>query len=153
MLKSGLIVGVVALVLGLGATIISPLCAPCVGLLAGLVAGYLAGLFDKPSDQGGSAKVGASSGAIAGVGALIGAMIAAVVNVIVVGPAGAAEVASQLGFGSGAAGDPSAFATSYYVSSFGIPCCLGLVNVAIMAGLGALGGILWFQMSGKKATA
>lgn len=48
MLKSGLIVGVVMIVLAIGSTLISPLCAPCVALLAGLGAGYLACVFDRP---------------------------------------------------------------------------------------------------------
>ncbi len=146
MLKSGLIVGAVSFFFGLGATILSPLCAPCVALFAGIIAGYLAGLFDKPGDQGVSAKVGASSGAVAGVGGLLGIMIGAVANVFLVGPEGANQVAQQLGL-------PGADPTSYYISAIGLPCCIALFNIALMAGLGALGGILWYQMSGKKATA
>jgi hypothetical protein len=149
MLKSGLIVGAISFVLGLIATIITPLCAPCVALIAGLAAGYLGGLFDKPGDQGSSAKLGASSGAIAAVGGLIGNMIAAVINTIIVGPEGAAAFSSQLGLPSG---DASTFATSYYVSAIGLPCCIALFNVALMAGLGALGGILWYQTAGKNQT-
>ncbi len=149
MLKSGLIVGGISLIFGLIATIITPICAPCVALLAGLAAGYLAGLFDKPADQGASAKSGASAGAIASIGGLVGNMIAAVVNIIIVGPEKAAQVSQQLGLPT--ASDPSTYATGYYASAIGTPCCIALFNIALMAGLGALGAILWYQISGKNA--
>jgi hypothetical protein len=151
MLKSGLIVGGVALVLGFIATFITPLCAPCVALFAGLGAGYLAGLFDKPADQGASAKSGALAGAIAGLGGLLGNMVASVVNVAMVGPERAVQIAQQFGLPTG--GDPSTFASSYYLSAFGLPCCIALFNIALMAGLGALGGILWLQISGRNSAA
>jgi hypothetical protein len=147
MLKSGLIVGGVSFIGALIATIFTPLCAPCVAVFTGIVAGYLAGLFDKPADQGSAAKLGASSGAIAGVGALIGTMIAAAINTVIVGPEGAAALSQQLGL---PAGDPETAATAYYVSAIALPCCIGLFNIALMAGLGALGGILWLQTGGKK---
>jgi hypothetical protein len=149
MLKSGLIVGLAALIFGFGATFITPLCAPCVALFAGLAAGYLAALFEKPIDQGGAAKPGAAAGAIAGVGGLVGNMIAAVVNILVVGPERAAQIAQQFNLPSGA--DPSTFASTYYLSGIGLPFCIALFNIALMAGLGALGGILWYQIMGKKA--
>jgi len=148
MLKSGLIVGIAALIFGFGATFITPLCAPCVALFAGLAAGYLAALFEKPIDQGGAAKPGAAAGAMAGVGGLVGNMIAAVVNILVVGPERAAQITQQFNLPSG---DPTAFANSYYLSGIGLPFCIALFNIALMAGLGALGGILWYQTAGKKA--
>ncbi len=147
MLKSGLIVGAASFIFGFIATIISPLCAPCVALFAGLAAGYLAGMFDKPADSGGAAKAGAGGGAIAGVGALIGGMIASVINVLVVGPQGAAELMRQLGLDTGPAPDP----VVYYASAFGTACCIGLFNIALMAGLGALGSMLWRKTSGNQA--
>jgi hypothetical protein len=149
MWKSGLIVGVVALLFGFAATFVSPLCAPCVALFAGLGAGYLAGWFDRPGDQGSATKSGAAGGAIAGFGGLAGNMIAAVVNIVVVGPARAAQIAHQFGLPGDASG--AAFVNSYYVSSLIMPLCIALFNIALMAGLGALGGMLWFQVSGKKS--
>jgi hypothetical protein len=147
MLKSGLIVGAVSFLLSVVAgAVVSPLCGFCVGLFAGLGAGYLAGLFDKSPDSGGAAKSGAGAGAIAGVGALIGLVIAGGINAVIVGPEGAAALME--GFGVTTSTDP----TSYYIGAIGGPCCMGLFNIALMAGLGALGGMLWYQVSGKKAT-
>ena len=147
MLKSGLIVGAISFVLALvGSFIISLICGPCVAIFGGLGAGYLAGMFDKQGMSGASAKSGASAGAIAGVGALIGQIIGSVVNAAIMGPARAAETARALGLpadGTGGAG--------FYLGAGGIGCCLGLFEVALMAGLGALGGILWYQISGKNS--
>ena len=146
MLKSGLIIGVVMIVLALGSTLVSPLCAPCVALLAGLGAGYLAGVFDKPLASGASAKSGAAAGALGGIGAVIGGTLGGVGNMLIVGPDKTAALLRQMGLPADSSGP------SYYLGALGAPCCIGLFNVALMAGLGALGGILWYQISGKKAT-
>jgi hypothetical protein len=78
------------------------------------------------------------------VGSLIGLAIAGAINAAMVGPERAAEMMESLGLP--ASSDP----TSYYAGAIGGPCCVGLVNVALMAGLGALGGMLWYQVGGKK---
>lgn len=148
MLKSGLIVGAVTLVVTIGASFLSGLCGPCVALIAGLAAGFLAGVFDKPLDNGGSAKSGAGAGAIGGAGALIGQLIGGIGVVLVVGPDQAAKMMRQ--FGMRMSTDTSGVA-GYYTGALGAGCCFGLVDVALMAGLGALGGILWYQISGKRA--
>jgi hypothetical protein len=145
MLKSGLILGVVMLILTIGTTLVSPLCAPCVALFVGLGAGYLACVSDKRPESGASAK----SGAIGGVGALIGGMIGGVVNMLVVGPDRAAQMMRQFGLPYSSS---SSRAAGYYFSTLGAPCCVGLFDIAFMADLGALGGLLWYQISGKKLT-
>jgi hypothetical protein len=144
MLKSGLIVGGVTLLLAIGATLISPICVPCVALVAGLAAGYLGGMFDKPVGTGGSARTGAGAGAIGGLGALGGHLVGAVGNALILGPEGTARFVEQLGLPS--SGDPA----QYYLTVFGSGCCLGLLEIALMAGLGALGGLLWYQTAGKN---
>jgi hypothetical protein len=142
MLKSGLIFGVVALFLSAGAALLSPLCVPCcLALFLGLGAGFVAGVFDKPGDNNTATKSGALSGAIGGVGALVGQSIGAVINGALVGPEGTARILEQLGLPSG----------GYWAGLFASGCCLGILDIALMAGLGALGGILWWQISGKKA--
>ena len=157
MLKSGLIVGIAALIFGFGAAVISPICASCVALIAGLAAGYLAALFDKPADQGASAKAGASAGAIASLGGLLGSMIATVINLLVVSPTRAAEITQQLaqrlGLPSTTLGDPATIAANYYASAIGTSCCIVIFDIALMAGLGALGAILWYQTADKKTAA
>jgi hypothetical protein len=42
--------------------------------------------------------------------------------------------------------------TGYYpFAVYGSAFCLGLLNILLMAGMGALGGYLWQQMNGRKA--
>ena len=144
MIKAGLILGAVMLVLGIGGSLISPICVPCLAVAAGIGAGYLAGVFDKPITSGGSAKVGAIAGAIGGVGALLGQIIGGILNAILVGPEGAMDMLEQ--FGLPIAYDPNL----YYISFIGSGVCFGVLDIVLMAGLGALGGILWQQIAGKK---
>jgi len=144
MIKAGLILGAVMLVLGIGASLISPMCVPCLALAAGIGAGYLAGVYDKPRTSGNSAKVGAVAGTIGGAGALIGQLIGGILNATIVGPEGAAQLLRQLGLPT--VGDP----TFYYLSFIGGALCFGVVDIVLMAAFGALGGILWQQFTGKS---
>lgn len=146
MLKSGLIAAVVALIVGTLFTLISPICPPCVVLFVGLGAGYLAGVFDKLPAQDAAVKAGASAGAIGGVGAVVGQLIGGAINAWAVGPAGAADFIRQWGIPVEAP-DPA----SYWGGLIGMGCCAGLLDVALMTGLGALGGMLWYKMSGSKS--
>ncbi len=147
MIKAGLILGAVMLVLGIGGSLITPLCVPCIALAAGLGAGYLAGVYDKPLTSGGGAKVGAIAGAIGGAGALLGQIIGGILNALIVKPEGVIEMMEQ--FGLPTMPDPS----FYYISFIGGGVCFGVLDVVLMAGLGALGGILWYQVAGKNTTA
>jgi hypothetical protein len=148
MLKSGLIIGGVMLVLGGIFGFLFPLCVPCIALFAGAGAGYLAGMFDKTLSQGASAKSGAGAGAVGGAGALIGHVVGGMATALIFGPESSAELMRQFGFdvpASAASGGPA-----FYATAFGTSCCFGLFEVALMAGLGALGGLLWYQMTGKN---
>ncbi|MGH2521762.1 MAG: hypothetical protein ACRDH2_04580, partial [Anaerolineales bacterium] len=42
---------------------------------------------------------------------------------------------------------------TYFASSTVFACCIGVFDVLLMAGLGALGGLLWYQIVGQKGTA
>jgi hypothetical protein len=140
MLKSGLIIGVIMLVLAIGSSLISPLCVLCLTLFAGVGAGYLAGVFDIPLESGQSAKIGAGAGAIAGVGAWLGHLVGGAANAVIVGPEATAQLMRDLGLPASV--DPS----TYYAAALGGGCCLGLIEIGLMAGLGALGGLLWFRL-------
>ena len=144
MLKSGLITGAIAIFLAAGFSLISPICVPCIALLLGAGAGYLNGVFDRPSAQNSALKAGAGSGAIGGGGALVGHLIGGALNAVVVGPESVRQMLEQ--FGLSASDDP----VVYYGGVFGGACCLGLFEIVLMAGLGALGGLLWWQMTGKN---
>lgn len=146
MYKSGILFAIVMVVMAAGIALFSPLCVPCVAIFVGLGAGYLTGIFDKPLEKNTATKNGAIAGAIAGVGSLVGHLIGGVINAVMLGPEGAAQFARQLGLPSD--GSPVGF----YAGVFGGACCFGLLEIALMAGLAALGGILWFNMSGPKQT-
>ena len=144
MIKAGFIAGAVALVLVLAsAATISPFCALCPGILVGLGAGYLAGIFDKPVDGKQGAKSGAIAGAIAGALGILGNIGAGVINAAVLAPSGNAAIMEMLGL-------PPADPTTIWIGQIAVACCIGLFNVALMAGLGAGGGALWFQFNRKQ---
>lgn len=150
MFKAGLIVGVVAAVLALLVTLVSPLFVPCLVLLPGLVAGYLASVFDKPVDNGASAKAGALGGLIAGAGAVVGQLGGAAINALFVGPENARQIMENFGIEYGTT---AGVETGYWAGLIGSGICMSLVDVVLMAALGALGGILWWQITGKNQAA
>lgn len=142
MLKAGLIGAAVGFVLALVTTIVTSVCNPCVALLLGVGVGVLAAVWERRPTQGGSATVGAQAGAIATAGSLVGQMIGAVINGFLVGPEGLAELYLQLGL-------PVPDRNTYWLYNLGGNCVCALLNVALGAGLGAVGGLLWYQMAGK----
>jgi hypothetical protein len=145
MVRSGLIFGAVALLLVIGAALVTPLCAPCVGLVMGLVAGYMAGIFDKPFSSGESIKKGGIAGAIAGGLGFVGGMLGGVINSIVLDPANV-EAFNNL-FGITTTGMNQ---TGIWASQLALSFCVGLFNVVWMAIMGVAGGALWYQITGKN---
>ena len=145
MYKSGLIFGAVMFIAALVVTLFVPYCVPCVALLIGLAAGYVASIFAKPLEQPSATKSGAIAGAVAGGGVILGEMIGAVINAVMVGPQRIAQILQQFGF-------PSTQMSSgeYWAAQLGINCLIALLSVALMAGLGALGGLIWWSVNGKK---
>lgn len=145
MKKSALILGVIAFVVALGGTVITPLCTPCLAIFVGAFAGYLAGVFDKPVEKSAAVKSGALAGLLAGIGAALGQVAGAIVNGVSVGPEGAMRIMRQFGvYGSG--GDVS---SAYWISLVVSTACFVLLNIGLMAGMGALGGLLWNQFNNK----
>ncbi len=147
MVKSGLIFGGVMILGALGVTLLVPYCVPCAALLLGLAAGYAAGAFEKPGEQPRAVRAGALAGLIAGAGGVIGEMLGAVINGFTVGPERAIQILQGLGIQTGV----TMTQTSYWASQVGINCCISLLSAAIMAGVGALGGLIWWSAQGKKA--
>jgi hypothetical protein len=148
MKKSGLITGLVALLFSFGAAVgISPICVPCLALIFGLLAGYLAGTFDKPVDQSRSIKAGTLAGLLGGIGIFLGQTLGAVLNAVLVGPEGVARMLSQMGL---FAGGPAQIAEFYWIGMVLSTACLVVFDVALMSGFGALGGLLWWKLSGDK---
>ena len=82
-----------------------------------------------------------------GIGAVLGQMVGSGVNAMIVGPEAAQQFMRQFGMAVPTSGN---FNATYYFGVFGSACCVGLFDVLIMAGLGAVGGLLWWQFSGQK---
>ncbi len=145
MVKSGLIFGVVALVLILGVTLISPFCGVCIGLVIGLAAGYVAGVFGKPVSSRDSIRIGAIAGAIAGALGLVGEFIGGIINSTVVNAATLEQFYKTFGL-------PNVGLTQTQITSSQIlgATCIGLFNVLWMAIFGLAGCALWYQVRGKK---
>ena len=146
MYKSGLIFGAGMLVAALVITLILPYCVPCVALVVGLAAGYVAGVYAKPTGQPLATRSGAIAGAVAGVGVILGEMIGAVINGLLVKPAQVDQILRQFGINTGT----QMTSGEYWAAQLGANCCISLVSVVLMAGLGALGGLLWWNYNGKK---
>ena len=146
MLKAGLIGAGVGFVLAIVSALLTPFCNPCLALLLGLGVGVLAGAWERPFTSGASAGEGAKAGAIAAAGGLIGQMVGAVINGFTVGPSGVNELVRQFDVPV----PVEITEQSYWIYNLGGNCLCGLFNVALGAGLGALGGLLWYQIGGKN---
>ena len=144
MLKAGLIGLAVGGVFGLGITLLFPYCTPCAAIVIGLGVGFLACGWDKPLTSSSSSGLGAKAGAIAGVGHLGGQLLGMALNGLLVGPQGAAETLGQLGLDL-----PAMDTTTYWVAQVVVNAGCGLTNIAIAAGLDAVGGLLWFQTKAR----
>ncbi len=143
MVKSGLIVGGISVILNLGIALFFPACSICVGILMGLLVGYLAGVFDLPLTSGDCARSGVGAGGIAGAIGLLGNLIGGVINAAVLSPSGNQMINDLLGL-------PPSDPATIWGGQLGVACCIGLVNVVLMMGLGAGGGVLWYQITGKN---
>ncbi len=141
MVKAGLIVGVGMLVGALALSLISPLCTICGAIFAGLLAGFLANVFEKPMTAQGVVQRGAIAGAIAGAVAIVGQFIGAFINASSVD---IATIEELLGQSTGLTQE------SLWIFQLGGALCIGLLNIGLMAGLGAAGALLWKQSKGSN---
>jgi len=142
MWKSGLIIGAVVFGLVAVATMLMPICASCVALFAGLLAGYLAGVFEKPRELNQAVKAGVVAGGIGGLGAILGGVMGGLGNALVFGMVGP-EQYSQMITLCGVPSMTQVTTGELYLITLGTPICIGLFNIVLMAGLGALGAVIW----------
>lgn len=145
MIKAGLLGLVLAFIYVMSITLISPFCTLCITPLLGLGVGYLANRFDKPNKFEASLGSGVIAGAMSGFGALLGQMLAAVVNgILVTNWQELPALFKEFGF--------TQFPDSneYWQTTLTANSMCSLLNLALIAGLGALGGALWFRRQQYK---
>jgi MFS family permease len=143
MKKTILIFGSVTFLISFALTLLFPFCTVCFALIAGAGAGWLAAYWLRPRRQEDAASVGARAGALSAIGGVLGQTLGGVMNALLIGPEGMLDLAQSLGLGDFQFQSD----TTYYAGAIGGQFCCGLVNVVIMAGLGALAAFLYFKYS------
>lgn len=142
MIRAGLIGASLSLIYVMGVTLLSPFCTICLTPLLGLATGYLASWFDKPLRAESSLMHGVVAGLMAGVGAMIGQMLAAFINAVLVTHSEQLNVFLQeIGLTELIVNDSAA----YWQATMALNSLCGMFNLALIIGMGALGGMLWFQ--------
>ncbi|MGB7536982.1 MAG: hypothetical protein WBM17_00440 [Anaerolineales bacterium] len=148
MLKSSLIAVPVTAIVILITGFLSELCccaSPFAAVFLGLAAGALCVFFEKPFQKDRALKRGATAGAIAGLAALPAQVLGEIVVALVLAGSGKVDI-SLFGL-------PAASATvdlwNWILNALFAACLYGLTAAAIMAGMGAVGGALWFRISRK----
>lgn len=146
MLKAGLIGAIIGFIYITCITLISPFCTLCFTPLLGIGIGYLANRFDTPPNVEASLGRGAIAGAMTGFAALLGQMLAAVINAILVTNwTELPTIFKEWGF------TQIPDTSEYWQTTLTANSFCSLLNLAIIAGLGAVGGLIWFQRQNKKA--
>jgi hypothetical protein len=149
MLKSSLIAVPVTAIVILTTGFLSELCccaSPFAAVLLGLAAGALCVYFEKPLQKDRAMKRGATAGAIAGLAALPAQLLGEIVVALALAGSGKVDI-SLFGL-------PAASATvdlwNWALNALFAASLYGLTAAAIMAGMGALGGALWFRVYRKQ---
>lgn len=142
MIKAGFIGAVVGFIYVMGLTLLSPFCTICFTPLLGVGVGYVAGWFDKPAKMESSLSRGTVAGVITGLGVVIGQLLAAVVNgVLVTNSEQLPLLMREIGLSDFVIANPN----EYWQATLAVTSFCGIFNLALIAGLGALGCVIWFQ--------
>ena len=151
----GMAVGIAVFVIAVLAGVFnSQVCVPCLALVGGAAAGFLANRGARPANAGEGARRGARAGAVAGVWALLGHVVGGLLGAARLGPAGAAAQMAELLEMMGQPPLPSNLdPTTFYLSAGVTSLCFGVFEVALMAAVGALAGMIAYQMSNRGTAA
>jgi hypothetical protein len=144
--RSGLLFGIFAFFSNLGLGILLAFCTPLCGIVWGIGAGIAAVAWsDESRGPVSPARDGAIAGAIAGIGALLGVVIGMFVLFALLGGQQAATQAADDLYDQFGLDMPMAEINSslQWFSVSVVACCLGLLNVAILAGAGALSATIY----------
>lgn len=149
MIKAGLLGAVFGFIYTMAITLFSPFCTVCFTPLLGLGVGYLAGWADTPASFEASLRRSAVAGGITGLAVIVGQMAATLVNgVLVTNAEQLPKMLEEFGLGQFAVID----STQYWQTTIIANSICSVLNLVIVAGLGALGGLIWFQRHHKTAS-
>jgi len=124
------------------------ICVPCLALVLGAGAGYFACRIEGPADQGSATRLGATAGGLAGVATLLGNVVGGFIGAALLGPQAAQATMDTLAKSLGVTVPPTPISpVTYYASALGTSACCGIVEIFIMALLGALAGMVWFRQT------
>jgi hypothetical protein len=146
MIKAGLLGAILGFIYVMGITLISPFCTLCIAPLLGIGVGYLAGYIDKPLKLEASLSSGGIAGGMTGFAALLGQMLAAVVNAILV-----TNWQELLNFVRDLGIVQVPTSVEYWQMTLTTNSFCSLLNLLLIAGLGIVGGLIWFQRQNKQA--
>jgi hypothetical protein len=138
MLKAGFIGAGIGFLLGIVISLVAVYLNPVVALLLGLGVGFLAAVWKRPMSFEAGVGQGVIAGGMAALGNLIGHMIGAIIYGLL-----------KLGFEDKTLGGGIYITAWYYWPCWGgVNCLCAVMDVAIVAGLGAVGGLLGYWLVG-----
>lgn len=142
MIKAGVIGAIAGFIYVMSLTLLSPFCTLCFTPLLGVGVGYLAGWIDSPPNLDISMVRSGTAGGITGMAVMAGQILATVINaVLVTNSKQLPELMREIGLVQFATIDNAQY---WQTTVIGNSVCGGL-NLLIITGLGAVGGLLWFQ--------
>ena len=145
MVRSGLILGIIAFIYLLVTNVVMVICTPFEAVCIGILAGALAGILDKPANRKTAIIRGAIAGLIAGIGGILGNLAGqAIRDTGVITPQTITNLTNQLG------GQTTIENLSTYTTLGVLICCLA-ADLVLVPASGALGGLIWWMLKGKRA--
>jgi hypothetical protein len=153
MLKTCAILGPVALIIILITSLLNSLCcvlSPMAAICLGLGAGFLAGNLESPQRLERAVVRGSYAGAIIGVVALLAQTIGQSISPYLLQLAGPRQACFSVF--CNIASTPMD-QTAVLLDELFSACFCGLILLALQAGLGGVGGAIWFRTLGRKAEA
>lgn len=150
MIKAGLLGASLGFIYVMSLTLVSPFCTLCLTPLLGVGVGYLANVFDKPAKMEGCLSRGLVAGLIAGLAVVVGQLAATLVNgVLVTNFEDLPGLMRDFGLPQVLLEDTG----EYWQATLLLSSVCGVLNFLMIAGLGALGGLLWFRRQERQAAA
>lgn len=142
MIRAGLVGAGIGFIYVMSLTLLSPLCTLCLTPLLGLAVGYLTGWFDKPHRAEVAVSKGTIAGGIASIGVVLGQMTAAMVNGILVTNSDQLPILMKE---FGLSETILANSSDYWQTTLVFNSLCSVFNLALLVGLGAVGGVIWVQ--------